>query len=160
MHVHRLEKIWLWLGGITLTAFFVTVALNAFAMGATPPSDLKTIDPKKVDQTPPFDKPGLHKIGPNEYDADMTAFVFGFAPNTLEIPKGATVHFHVTSKDVVHGFEIPETDVNMMVEPGYVNTITHTFDKPGKYLILCNEYCGAGHHMMMGTINVKDGGAQ
>ena len=34
----------------------------------------------------------------------MTAFVFGYGPDTIEIPAGATVDFIVTSKDVVHGF--------------------------------------------------------
>ncbi len=63
---------------------------------------------------------------------------------------------NVTSKDVIHGFEIPGTNVNMMVEPGYVNSLTTTFDKPGEYTILCNEYCGAGHHMMTARIKVVE----
>ncbi|UOF92082.1 cytochrome c oxidase subunit II [Fodinisporobacter ferrooxydans] len=154
MYMPRSEKVWITIGGVVLAAFFATVAIDAFVMGATPPSDPKMIDPAKVSTTPPFDKPGLVQVGPKEYDANMTAFTFGFGPNVLNVPVGAKVNFHVTSKDVVHGFEIPGTDVNMMIDPGFVNSASHTFDKPGKYLILCNEYCGAGHQLMMATIIV------
>jgi cytochrome c oxidase subunit 2 len=155
MHLHRFEKIWLLLGGASLALFIALLTVNAFAMGMAPPSDMKMIDPQKVNETPPFDKPGLKPIGEKEYDAYMTAFAFGYSPAKMEIPVGSTVHFHVTSPDVVHGFEIPGTNVNFMVVPGHINSVTHTFDKPGEYLILCNEYCGAGHQLMATTIIVK-----
>lgn len=155
MHIHRLEKIWLTFGGAVIIAFIIALFVNAFAMGMTPPSDLQTVDPTKIDQTAPFDKPGLHKIGDNEYEAVMVAFAFGYNPNKIEVPAGAKVTFVSTSKDVVHGFEIPGTNVNMMVVPGNVNRVTQTFNKPGEYLILCNEYCGAAHQMMMAKVIVK-----
>ncbi len=41
-----------------------------------------------------------------------------------------------------------------MVTPGWVSTVAHTFKKPGKYLLVCNEYCGAGHQLMAGEIVV------
>ena len=83
----------------------------------------------------------------------MVAYIFGYSPS-MKVPVGSTVNFKVTSKDVVHGFAIPGTNVNMMVVPGHINEISHTFDKPGKYLILCNEYCGTGHEIMATTIEV------
>lgn len=42
----------------------------------------------------------------------------------------------------------------MMLEPGYISEHVATFDKEGEYLILCNEYCGVGHHMMTSKIEV------
>ncbi|NGQ94193.1 cytochrome C oxidase subunit II [Brevibacillus sp. SYP-B805] len=155
MQVHRYEKIWLAIGGAVLALFIVLLAVNAFAMGMHPPSDMQMIDPQKVDQTPPFDKPGLKQIGEKEYDAFMTAYAFSYAPAVIEVPVGSKVNFHVTSKDVVHGFEIPGTNINFMVEPGFVNSASQVFDQPGEYLILCNEYCGAGHHLMATKIIVK-----
>ncbi|GAX88509.1 cytochrome c oxidase subunit II [Effusibacillus lacus] len=155
MHIHRYEKYWLMFGGGIIIAFIVALFVNAFAMGMTPPSDLQRVDPKKVEQTAPFDKPGLKQVGPNEYEAVMVSFAFGYNPNQIEVPVGSKVTFISTSKDVVHGFQIPGTNVNMMVVPGHVNKVTHTFDKPGEYLILCNEYCGAAHHMMMAKVIVK-----
>ncbi|MGP4081779.1 cytochrome c oxidase subunit II [Pseudalkalibacillus sp. R45] len=154
MHLHKYEKWWLMLGGGTLIIFLSIIGISAFAMGHTPPSDHMTIDPKQVDTTAPFDEPGLKKIGDNEYVLVMVAQAFTFLPNEVKIPEGATVHFKVTSKDVVHGFAITKTNINMMITPGHINSITHTFDKAGSYLILCNEYCGAGHQVMSARIEV------
>jgi cytochrome c oxidase subunit 2 len=42
-----------------------------------------------------------------------------------------------------------------MVIPGQVSRVTATFDKPGEYLIVCHEYCGAGHHVMFGKVIVN-----
>jgi cytochrome c oxidase subunit 2 len=52
-----------------------------------------------------------------------------------------------------------------MVIPGQVATITVEFDEPGEYGILCNEYCGSGHHDMEGKLIVVpedeyEGGSQ
>lgn len=156
MHLHRYEKIWLMFGGATIVLFLFIVGIHAFAMGHHLPSDQTNIDPTKVDQTPPFNEPGLKKIGENKYQAVMVLYAFGFEPNKLEIPAGATVEFLVTSRDVVHGFAIPGTNVNMMVLPGHVNKLAHTFTKPGSYLILCNEYCGLGHEYMGMRIEVTE----
>ena len=90
----------------------------------------------------------------NEYEVIMTLQMFSFTPGDIEIPAGSTVEFIMTSKDLVHGFQIAGTNVNAMVTPGYIQTITETFDEPGEYLILCNEYCGTGHQHMSTTITV------
>ncbi|MDV2887801.1 cytochrome B5, partial [Alkalihalophilus pseudofirmus] len=52
------------------------------------------------------------------------------------------------------GFEVAGTNINMMLEPGYISEYTTTFDKAGEYLIVCNEYCGSGHHLMFSKIEV------
>ncbi|MBE1445082.1 cytochrome c oxidase subunit II [Paenibacillus sp. OAS669] len=161
MHMHKLEKIWLTVGVSMLGVFLIVLGVGAFALGAQPPGDhasghhREVVDPETVDQAAPFNEPGLKKIGDNEYDAYMLAFAFGYGPEKMEIPAGATVHFHMTSKDVVHGFQIPGTNVNMMVVPGEINHLTYKFTKPGEYLVLCNEYCGAAHEMMQTRIIVK-----
>lgn len=156
----KYEKIWLLFGTGTLLVFLIVVGISAFYMGNQPPSCAVTLDPQKVDETPPFDKPGLKQIGDNEYQLDIVASAFdydvGAEDKLVRIPKGATVHFNATTKDVVHGFQLVGTNVNMMLEPGYVSTYSNTFDKPGKYTLLCNEYCGVGHHMMAATIEVTE----
>jgi cytochrome c oxidase subunit 2 len=55
----------------------------------------------------------------------------------------------------MHGFSIPLTGVNTMVTPGWVSTVSHTFAQPGTFLLVCNEYCGAAHHLMAGKIEVR-----
>lgn len=156
MHIHKLEKIWLAIGISMLVIFLVVIGVNAFASGMHLPSGHhEAMDPAKVNETPPFDNPRLEQIGENEYVAYMVAYVFGFSPSKIEVPQGATVHFEITSSDVIHGFEIAGTNVNMMVMPGEVNRYTYTFNEPGEFLILCNEYCGIGHEYMATTITVK-----
>ncbi|AFS69722.1 MULTISPECIES: cytochrome c oxidase subunit II [Exiguobacterium] len=156
MHIHRLEKIWLGFGCVMLAVFLLIIGVSAFASGNQPPSDATLIDPTQVDQTKPFDKPGLKKIDDNKYEAVMVSQAFQFTPQDMVIKKGATVDFLVTSKDVVHGFEIVKTNVNMMVVPGHINSLEYTFEKAGDYLIVCNEYCGTAHHMMSTKIKVVD----
>lgn len=158
MHFHRLEKIWLSIGIAMLAVFLIVIGTMAFSMGMAPPSGHHhKIDPTKVSETAPFDQPGLKQVGDNHYEAVLIAYAFGFEPHVLEVPVGATVDFLVTSPDVVHGFAIVGTNVNLMVVPGEVSHISHTFDKPGEYLILCNEYCGIGHEYMATTLVVKQG---
>jgi cytochrome c oxidase subunit 2 len=156
MHIHRLEKIWLTFGLIMLIAFLGILGVSAFAMGITPPSENHhMIDPTKVNETAPFDQPGIKQVAVKEYEAVMVAMAFSYSPEKMQVPVGSTVHFTVTSPDVVHGFAIPGTNVNMMIIPGEVSQVSHTFTKPGIYLILCNEYCGGGHEYMQTTIEVK-----
>lgn len=156
MHIHRLEKIWLIIGTSMLCLFLVVLGVSAFANGLNPPgSHSHPIDPSKVNETPPFDQPVLKKIGEKEYEAVMVAYAFGYDPGVLEVEAGSTVHFTLTSSDVIHGFEIPGTNVNVMLVPGHVSHVSHTFDEPGEYLVLCNEYCGVAHEVMKTTIVVK-----
>ncbi|WP_188455253.1 cytochrome c oxidase subunit II [Virgibacillus oceani] len=153
--MHRLEEMWIAISTGILIIFMVVVGYQTFALGMGPPSNKETIDPQKVDQTEPFDEPGISKIGDNEYEVVMTLQAFGFTPNNIEVPAGAKVNFIMTSKDVTHGFQIAGTNINAMVMPGHIQKISHTFDKPGEYLVLCNEYCGTGHQLMSTTITVK-----
>lgn len=155
MHIHKYEKWWLGFGLIMLVAFFATIAVAAVADNINPPTGLKSVDPTKVAQTPPFDHPGLRQLPNGDYEAYYVAQVFSFAPATMTVPAGKKVTFYVTSPDVVHGFYIAKTDVNMMAVPGWVNSVSHTFTKKGTYLLLCHEYCGIGHEHMFARIEVK-----
>ena len=142
--------------GISMLVIFLAIIfVAAFADNLNPPSGMTQIDPTKVASTPPFDKPGLRETSPGRYEAYYVAQVFSFTPNVLRLRAGSTVTFYVTSPDVVHGFSVARTDVNMMVIPGWVNSATHTFKKPGTYLLLCNEYCGVEHHAMFAKIEVQ-----
>jgi cytochrome c oxidase subunit II len=155
MHIHRYERWWLTFGVTMLFVFLALIGFAAFADNINPPSDLQQIDPTKVSQTPPFDRPGLRHLSGSSYEAYYVAAVFSFAPAVLDVPLGSTVTFYATSADVVHGFFIPGTDINMMVVPGWVNEQTHTFRKPGEYLLICHEYCGIGHQNMFAKIEVR-----
>lgn len=155
MHVNRYERWWMTFGAGMLLLFLSTIVFAAVADNINPPSGMQPIDPTKVASTPPFDRPGLVRKADGTYDAYIVAGVFQFTPAVLTVYAGSTITFYVTSPDVVHGFEIAKTAVNMMAVPGYVNAETHTFRTRGTYLIVCNEYCGIGHQNMAARIEVK-----
>jgi cytochrome c oxidase subunit 2 len=155
MHVHRYERWWMTFGVAMLVAFLAIIMVAAVADNINPPGGMRAIDPTKVASTPPFDHPGLRQVGAGAYEAYYVAQVFSFTPASVTIPQGSTVTFYVTSPDVVHGFFIAGTDVNMMVVPGWVNMQSHTFRRPGTYLLLCHEYCGIGHQNMFAKIEVR-----
>lgn len=155
MVVPRLERIWIWIGTITMLAFFIVLVALSVQAQLNPPSYGRTIDPTKVAQTPPFDKPGLRQIRPRQYEAYYVGQIFSWTPQSITIPAGSTVTFYMTSVDVVHGFSIPDQDINLEIMPGWVSSQTHTFTTPGDYLIACTQYCGIGHSSMFAHIVVK-----
>ncbi len=155
VHIHRAEKIWLAVGFAILALMLATITTAAVVEGFVPPSRVQTIDPARVAQTPPFDKPGLRKISDHVYEAYYIARIFAFEPQKIAIPVGSRVTFFVTSADVEHGFYVPGTAINSMVTPGWVSSVAHTFAKPGTYLLACHEYCGVGHQAMAGSIEVR-----
>jgi len=156
MHLHKYEKIWLTLGIASLIVFLSVVGVSAFSQNHTPAGGMETIDPKKVNETAPFDNLGVTQLDDDTYQATIVAMAFGYNAPELRVPVGKEVIFKVTSTDVVHSFTIDNTKVNMMVVPGRITTKSYTFEKPGTYLILCNEYCGTGHHMMYTEIEVYE----
>ncbi|AKH37455.1 cytochrome c oxidase subunit II [Nitrosomonas communis] len=96
----------------------------------------------------------------NEYQVvkvDSYQWYWTMTPNTVEAGKPVT--FLVTSGDVNHGFGIYDENLELLGQtqamPGYTNKLIHTFDKPGKYKILCLEYCGVAHHAMITELTVK-----
>src|SRR5271165_3764644 len=101
MHIHRLERIWMAVGLAMLALFLGLITVSAIADGMNPPSHVRSIDPTKVAETPPFDKPGVHQIGPNDYEVYYVAHIFTFTPKDVTLPLGAHVTFYVTSPDVV-----------------------------------------------------------
>lgn len=156
MHLHKYEKIWLVFGILSLIVFLSVVGVSAFHQGNTPSGGHMTIDPNKVRETAPFDQPGLHEKSDGTYEMVIITQAFGYDAGELKVPAGKEITFTLTSEDVTHSFSIVGTNVNMMAIPGQVNHKTHTFKEPGKYLIICNEYCGSGHHYMSAEIEVVE----
>lgn len=73
----------------------------------------------------------------------------------LELEKGKTYRLHISSMDWQHGFSLQPANINIQIHPNYEMVLTITPDKEGEYGIVCNEYCGVGHHQMLGKIYVK-----
>ncbi|MCK7557462.1 cytochrome c oxidase subunit II [Chitinophaga sedimenti] len=106
----------------------------------------------------PYDKaytePRVTKIDAKTYQVFAVAQMWSFEPASITVPPGSEVDFYVTSKDVVHGFNIAERNVNMMAVYGGISKTTVKFPEPGVYKITCHEYCGTGHQNMQAEIIV------
>jgi len=46
--------------------------------------------------------------------------------------------------------------MNFMVFPKYDYVLTFRPTSAGEYAVVCNEFCGIGHHMMIGKIIVEE----
>ncbi|HXF04277.1 MAG TPA: hypothetical protein VNM72_02555 [Blastocatellia bacterium] len=77
----------------------------------------------------------------------------------VKIPAGSLVEFRVTSFDVNHGFSIYAPDGRLITQtqamPGYVNRLRARLNEPGRYTVLCLEFCGPAHHRMRGVLLVE-----
>ncbi|MFZ1623195.1 MAG: cytochrome C oxidase subunit II [Gammaproteobacteria bacterium] len=80
-------------------------------------------------------------------------------PQDLTVPAGKLIEFDVTSGDVNHGFGIYDDQGHILTQvqamPGYTNQLRYRFPAPGVYHILCMEFCGYAHHLMMTTIHAE-----
>jgi cytochrome c oxidase subunit II len=75
-----------------------------------------------------------------------------------QLPVGRDVVFRVRSADVNHGFAVYDPDMRVVGQtqamPGYENLLALRFERPGRYRILCLEYCGSVHHGMQAALEV------
>ncbi len=68
------------------------------------------------------------------------------------LKKGEWYTFHLSSTDVQHGFSLQPININFMVLPGYDYVLRFRPTEAGEYSVICNEFCGIGHHNMIGKI--------
>jgi cytochrome c oxidase subunit 2 len=154
MNVDLYERIWMWGAAVIVAVFLTAIGVSTFAYAVRPPSHMETIDPATAMQDARFSAPGVTTAPDGSVHVTMIAMTFAFLPNEVHVPAGHPVTFRITSMDVTHGFEIAGTNANTMVVPGYVSQFTYTFREPGERLVVCNEYCGVGHHTMQGKVIV------
>ena len=110
------------------------------------------------------DKYTVRTEGPRDYpvvappvggDVYMIARLWDWWP-IIELKKGETYRFHLSSLDWQHGFSLQPANINIQVVPNYEHVFTLTPNASGEYSVICNEYCGIGHHLMIGKIMVVD----
>jgi cytochrome c oxidase subunit 2 len=74
----------------------------------------------------------------------------------LELEKGQSYRLHLSSLDWQHGFSLQPTNLNIQVHPGYEHVLTIAPSEAGEFGLVCNEFCGIGHHQMTGKIYVTE----
>jgi cytochrome c oxidase subunit 2 len=153
MKVDLYERIWMWGVGAMLAVFFGSTAAAALLSQIHPPSHVETIDPRTVLSDARFRRQGVSVDAEGRVHATVVGLMFAWLPAELVLPADTPITFHLTSPDVIHGFQIVRTNGQAMVVPGYVSQFTTQF-AAGDYLVACNEYCGVGHHTMASRLKV------
>jgi cytochrome c oxidase subunit 2 len=74
----------------------------------------------------------------------------------LQLERGKEYTLHLSSLDVNHGFSLYPLNVNFAVVPSYDYALRVTPTASGDFRIICNEFCGIGHHTMVGRVIVVD----
>ncbi len=157
LHIHPIERIWIIISFVMLGVFAAAVLTAGFAFGfQVPVPEDRLVDPNLV-ATPgatAFGEPGVKELSPGWVEARILSQAWTFTPKEITVKVGTKVTFYVTTKDVQHGFDLTDTNINMMVIPGQISKLTTTFVKPGTYNFYCHEYCGVGHQTMYGQVIV------
>ena len=70
---------------------------------------------------------------------------FGFTPNEVTLKKGEPVKLQLRSEDVTHGLFVRPLGIDAVIEPGKPMELTITPTAPGRYIAICDHFCGSGH---------------
>jgi cytochrome c oxidase subunit II len=154
----RLEHRW------AVLATCIIVLLTAMALFAgvhqavEPQSRVETVDPRTLHLGGEFIESNLGSALRPDGSVVVRAVgqQYSFTPQCILVPTDTPITFRVTSADVVHGFLINGTAINLMLVPGYISSIPARFSTPGERHMPCHEFCGFGHEGMWGRIKVID----
>ncbi|MGI5249876.1 aa3-type cytochrome oxidase subunit II [Actinacidiphila glaucinigra] len=114
----------------------------------TVPAELSSISAKKLNA--PAGADGVYDFGtPASRNQDT-----GNPGPTLWLPKGESVRFVLTSRDVIHSFWVVPFLMKMDVIPGHTNVFQVTPTKEGTFVGKCAELCGVDHSRMLFNVKV------
>jgi cytochrome c oxidase subunit II len=154
----RIERRWAGVSVVVIATLVVVAAFAGIYHATMPQFHVEIANPRTLHLTGEFIESNLGSA--LEPDGRVTVRAIGqqysFTPQCILVPTGTQIAVRATSADVVHGFLIDGTNVNVMLVPGYVSTISMRFDAPGERHMPCHEYCGVGHEGMWGKIIVID----
>ena len=154
----RIERRW---GAVSISIIVLLIVMAAYAgihQAVMPQARVETADPRSLHIAGEFIESNLGSAV--EPDGSVTVRAIGqqytFTPQCILVPADTPITIRATSSDVVHGFLIEHSNVNTMLVPGYISTITTRFATPSERVMPCHEFCGSGHEGMWGRIRVID----
>ena len=161
---HRTEKLWVTIAFAWCMVLFAMMPLWHLKGGQNPSGIRRRVAPTAYFQrTQEFIS--QYKIGedhgipivapPPGSDIYLLAMTYQWTP-ILQLQRGAQYTMHISALDVNHGFSLHPLNVNFQVIPGYDYGLRVTPTESGDFRIICNEFCGIGHHTMVGRVIVVD----
>jgi cytochrome c oxidase subunit 2 len=76
------------------------------------------------------------------------AAVSTWHPAMALVPTGVEIEFVGSSRDVIHGFWVPELHLQRQLLPGYTTRFDLRVNHPGRYQGTCSVFCGNQHGEM------------
>lgn len=86
----------------------------------------------------------------------LTAVKFEFSTPEIRVRKGQPVTLELTALDFAHGFSLPDFNVRADLVPGRKVEVTFTPERAGRFVFLCDNFCGEAHDDMSGYLIVTD----
>jgi len=164
---HRTERLWVAIAFGWCMILFAMMPLWHLKGGQNPSGIRRRVEPQAyyrrmqefVSAYKVGEESGIPVVEPPPgADIYLMAMTFQWTP-VLRLQKGVEYTLHLSSLDVNHGFSLYPINVNFQVVPGYDYGLRVTPTEAGDFRIVCNEFCGIGHHLMLGRVIVVDGQA-
>lgn len=162
---HRAEKIWVGIAFAWCMVLFAMMPIMHARGGQNVSGVRHTVEPAAfqqrlnefVEQYRVGEENGYPVVAPPPGShVYLQATMWAWTP-ILKLEKDAEYTLHISALDVNHGFSLLPMNVNLQVIPGYDYGLRVTPTMAGDFRIVCNEFCGIGHHMMVGKVIVTDG---
>jgi len=161
---HRAEKVWVGVAFGWCMVLFAMMPLWHVRGGQNPAGERARVNPQAylartlefIEEYKVGEASGIAIVEPPPgSDVYLLSRMWSWMP-VLRLRKDVEYTLHLSSIDVNHGFSMMPGNVNFQVVPGYDYALKMRPNESGEYRILCNEFCGIGHHMMVGRIIVVD----
>jgi len=85
----------------------------------------------------------------------ISAKRFEFTPNQITLKRGEPVTLRVSAQDRDHGFYQKDLKIELDLTPDHASEVTITPEKAGRFVAICDHFCGSGHGNMKMVINVE-----
>jgi cytochrome c oxidase subunit 2 len=158
----RDERLFLWIIVVTGVAMLIFTIGWVYAYGGenVPDEGYRTTPAAFRQQVVAFAEKYRGEDGrvhvPPGTQAYMMAGRYSFFPE-LVLKAGQPYRIWLSATDVLHGFSLVGGTINynLQLVPEHAFGLEIRPEKPGTYLIVCNEFCGLGHQTMKGRIIVE-----
>lgn len=161
---HRQERTWIAIAFAWCLVLFTMMPLWHFRGGQNPagirhkvkPADYVARVEKFVADYKIGEENGIPIVAPPPgADVYLLGRMWQWYP-ALQLQKGVQYTLHLSAEDVNHGFSLYPVNLNFQVVPGYDYGLRVVPNRAGDFRIICNEFCGIGHHLMVGKVAVLE----
>ncbi|MEI6559164.1 MAG: quinol oxidase [Rhodospirillaceae bacterium] len=97
------------------------------------------------------DEDGVPVVRPPPGDVYVSAGRWRFRP-VLELEAGRSYRLHIATEDILHGVVIGGKEA--LLAPGQAAILPVTTGEPGRFTMVCSEYCGLEHNKMRHWVTV------